>query len=392
VTDHLPALARPQYIRRTADLRRLVDKLRREPLLAVDTESNSLYAYNERVCLVQLSTRTQDVIVDPLAVDDMSPLGTLLADPAIETVFHAAEYDIISLKRDFGFEFASVFDTMLAARICGWAKTGLGNILEEQFGVRAQKKYQRANWATRPLPPDQLEYAQVDTHYLPMLRDRLHAELVATGCLEEALETFADLPALAPAGHSFDPEGYWRLHDTRLLTRQQMAIVRELYLLRDALAQARDWPPFKVFGDRTLVEIAMLAPRRPEDLLTVRGLAPRLVQRDGPAIVEAVQRGRQARPPHPPHRSTPPSPDVQARYDALHNWRKARAAARGVESDVIVPRETLWTLARLAPQRLEELDGIQGLGPWRRVRYGAELIAVIEQAVAGMSGDLPGEP
>ncbi|MEP0761582.1 MAG: ribonuclease D, partial [Chloroflexota bacterium] len=159
-----PALPPAQIIRRTADLRRAVDRLRASPLIAVDTESNSLFAYTERVCLVQLSTRERDLIVDPLAVDDMSPLGDLLAEPAIEVIFHAAEYDIISLKRDFGFSFANLFDTMMAARVCGWDKTGLGNILEEQFGVTVDKKYQRADWSRRPLPPDHLRYAQMDTH------------------------------------------------------------------------------------------------------------------------------------------------------------------------------------------------------------------------------------
>lgn len=370
-------LPRPHYIRRDNELCRLADTLRHEPLLAVDTESNSLYAYYERVCLVQLSTRQHDYIIDPLEVGDMSPLGGLLANPAIEVVFHAAEYDVITLKRDFNFEFASIFDTMLAARACGWPKIGLGNILAEQFGVRAQKKFQRADWSRRPLPPDQLQYAQMDTHYLPELRDRLLAELTQIGRLEEARETFAALARLAPAQHSFDPEAYWRIHETRDMGRSQMALVRELYLLRDELARRWDWPAFKVFSDKTLVDLARLAPRRLEDLYAVRGLNSRLVQRDGPLILEAVARGRQAPPPRPPRRPRPPDPAVQERYDALLSWRKERAAQRGVESDVIVPRETLWELARRPPASVEDLDGVPGLGPWRRAEYGAELIAVL---------------
>ena len=133
---------------------RLVDELKTHALLAVDTESNSLYAYYEQVCLIQLSTRDQDYIIDPLAIDNLNPLGALLADPAIEVVFHAAEYDVMTLKRDFKFTFASIFDTMLAARICGWQAVGLGNILADQFGVRAEKRFQRANWAARLLAAD----------------------------------------------------------------------------------------------------------------------------------------------------------------------------------------------------------------------------------------------
>ncbi len=212
-------LPRPELIRHTRDLRALVDRLKDEPLLAVDTESNSLYAYYEQVCLVQLSTRQQDIIVDPLAVDDMSPLGDLLADPAIEIVFHAAEYDVITLKRDFGYSFTNLFDTMLAARVCGWPKIGLGSLLEAQFGVHVKKKYQRADWSRRPLPAEQLQYAQMDTHYLPNLRDRLEAELIEMGRLEEARETFAALEELPPTEHHFDPNGFWRIHAVRDLAR-----------------------------------------------------------------------------------------------------------------------------------------------------------------------------
>jgi ribonuclease D len=372
-------LAPAQYIRRTSDLRRLIDRLRNEPLVAIDTESNSLFAYYERVCLVQLSTRDQDYLIDPLAMDDMSPLATLLADPAIETVFHAAEYDVITLKRDFGFDFASLFDTMFAGRICGWSRLGLGNMLEDQFGVHVDKKYQRADWSQRPLPSEQLLYAQMDTHYLPALRDRLMGELTRLDRLEEARESFAALSSLPPAQHTFDPEGYWRIHAAQDLPRSQMAVVRELYLLRDEIARERDWPPFKVFGDETLVAVAVLSPRRAQDLSAVRGLNDRFVQHEGERIVQAVARGLKARPPHPPRRPREPDPDVLLRYDALRAWRKQRAAERGVESDVIIPRDTMWALARRVPARAEDLEEIPGLGPWRRAEYGTELIAVLKR-------------
>lgn len=365
-------------IRRTAELRQLVDHLRSEPLLALDTESNSLFAYYERVCLVQLSTRTQDYLIDPLAVDDMSPLGDLLADPAIETVFHAAEYDIITLKRDFNYTFNNLFDTALAARICGWTAVGLGSILAEQFDILAEKKYQRADWSARPLPAEQILYAQMDTHYLPRLRDLLRAELSAANRLTEAEELFRDLRDLPPAQHTFDPDGYWRINETRTLSRAQMALIRELYLMRDEIARRRDTPPFKVLSDRALANLARLAPRRLEDIHG--SLSPVQIRMYGDKILEAVARGRAAKPPQPPRRVSPVDPVVQNRYEALHDWRKQRAVERGVESDIIVPRGTLWVLARRSPVSLDDLDDIPGLGPWRRAEYGKELIEVLARA------------
>src|SRR5690606_29531 len=132
-----------------------------------DTESNSLYAYRERVCLIQLSTRSRDYILDPLIIVDMSPLAPLLADPGVEKVFHAAEYDLICLHRDYGFIVNNLFDTMVAARICGYKAIGLGSLLSEFLGVELDKRHQRDDWGERPLPPDSLRYAQMDTHYLP---------------------------------------------------------------------------------------------------------------------------------------------------------------------------------------------------------------------------------
>ncbi|WP_162909541.1 ribonuclease D [Aggregatilinea lenta] len=375
-----PILPPAEIIRHSSDLRRLVDDLRGQPLITVDTESNSLYAYYEQVCLVQLSTREHDYIIDPLAMDDMSPLGELLADPAVETVFHAAEYDIMTMKRDFNFEFANLFDTMIAARICGWDQFGLGSILEGHFGIRAEKRYQQADWAMRPLPAEQLIYAQMDTHYLPELRDLLLNQLTTKGHLEEAQETFAALPDLPAARQTFDPDGYWRMGHARTLNRAQMAVVRELYALRDEIARRRDLPSFKIFNDAALVQIVLLDPRRVEDLQNAKGLSLDRARRYGDQIIEAVARGRAAPPPEPPARKPQPDPEVQLRYDALRSWRKERAAKRGVESDVIVSRESLWALAKNPPASVEDLDGVPGLGPWRRAQYGREMLDVLVRA------------
>lgn len=376
--NSLPTHIKPApIIRRIIDLRRLVDDLRGEPLLAVDSESNSLFAYYERVCLVQLSTRTHDYIIDPLSIDDMSPLGELLADPAVEIVFHAAEYDIMTMKRDFNFTFAHVFDTMIAARVCGWEMLGLGNILADQFGITVEKKYQRANWTTRPLPEEQRLYAQMDTHYLPVLRDRLLDELTQLNRVTEAYETFAELADLPPAQFNFDPEGYWKIGQAHRLRYGQMGQLRELYLLRDSIARQRNLPPFKVLSDHTLAELVNVSPRRVEDFTGVRNLSSDQQHYYGEQILQALARGRKAKLPDPPKRTHTPDPDIQMRYEALHEWRKQRATERGVESDVIVPRNTLWALARRVPTRVEDLDDIPGLGPWRRAEYGEELLHVL---------------
>ena len=158
-------------------LHHLVETLRACHLIGIDMESNGLFAYREKVCLIQLSTVDQDYLIDPLEIEDMSPLGELTANPKIEFVFHASDYDIGSLKRDFGYEFARIFDTMMAVRFLGQQKVSLANVLEHYFEIEIDKKYQKANWMKRPLSEEAKHYAQMDTHFLPALRDILYQEL-----------------------------------------------------------------------------------------------------------------------------------------------------------------------------------------------------------------------
>lgn len=371
-------LPEAQYIDQPETLDLLMAALAEEPLLAVDTESNSLYAYREQVCLIQLSTRSADYIVDPMRVD-VGPLGDLLANPAIEKVFHAAEYDIMCLKRDYGFTFANLFDTMLAARICGYQHIGLGNLLQQHLDVAVDKRHQRDNWGQRPLPEESLRYAQKDTHYLPQLRDLLADELAELDRLTEAHEVFAEACLVEPVDISFDPEGYWRLALPNQLTRRQAAILRELYLLRESLAEERDLPPFKIYSDKSMIALAQVAPHRLSDLFAVNGLSPAQVRRYGKQLIDAVRAGEHAKLPKPPPRQPPAAPETVELYTALREWRKKRARERGVESDVIISKDTLWELSQLMPESVEAMRNIAGLGPWRLATYGAEVLGVIQQ-------------
>jgi ribonuclease D len=263
MTSNLPS---PTIIASPSALRELVRRLQNEPLIAIDTESNSLYAYREKVCLVQISTRDHDWLVDPLAVRDLSPLGPLFADPDIENVFHASEYDIMCMKRDYDFKFNNLFDTMFAARILGLKSFGLGSLLEAYFDVQVDKRYQRADWSQRPIPAELLQYAQMDTHYLPALRDILRDQLMDQDRLIEAKEVFDLLTEVPASAHTTDPEGFWRIHLARDFSRKQFAILRELYILRETLAEQRDRPPFKVFTDQVLVAITLAEPHTLKEL------------------------------------------------------------------------------------------------------------------------------
>jgi ribonuclease D len=369
-------LSPPHWIADAARLKTLVQTLAREPAVAVDTESNSLYAYREQVCLIQISIPANDYLVDPLAVPDLTPLATLFANPRQQKIFHAAEYDVICLKRDYGFEFDNLFDTMVAARTLGWSQVGLAALLEKYFGVKMNKKHQRADWGRRPLTHDQLDYARLDVHYLLALRDILQAELTRAGRLEEAREEFERLARLKLEPAAANHNQFWHFNGARDLKPAQAAVLREVYQYRERQAERSNRPPFKILSEQTLMEIAQHCPRSPADLRALSGMTPGQMERHAHALLQAVQQGLAAAPPHPP-RQIREADEVRERYDRLHLWRKRKAQARGVESDVILPRDTLWELARRLPRTPADLQAIETLGPWRRDAYGAELLKVL---------------
>jgi ribonuclease D len=367
----------PTLITEASQLTLLVNQLSSQPVIAADTESNSLHAYRERVCLIQFSVPGTDYLVDPLSDLDLSPLGEVFANPRVEKVFHAAEYDVMCLRRDYGWAFANLFDTMWVARVLGWPRSGLGNILQEQFGVRLDKRWQRHNWGRRPLSPEALAYARLDTHYLLPLRDRMLAELEENGRLEEAREFFARVAQSEPNFKPFDPDkGLWRVKGAWDLEPEARAVLRELLIWRDAQARHRDCPPFKVIGDPTLVALAQTQPERMEQMQDINGLKPFHLRRYGGGILKAVKRGIAAEPPQPPRRSPRPPDEVLERYEALRDWRREIAAQRGVDPDVIVSNAALWKLACHAPRSLDQLAKSGILSPWKQRTYGEALLAI----------------
>jgi len=364
-----------EVVQRPEQLARLVTNLKRQPRIAVDTESNSLYAYTERVCLIQFSTPEVDYLVDPLALADLSPLRPLLSNSKIEKVFHAAEYDLLCLKRDFDFQVANVYDTRIACRTLGWKETGLGDILNKEFGVTLDKRCQRANWGKRPLLEHLIDYARLDTHYLLPLRDRLESALRQAARLDEAAEAMAYASQTA-LPHREERPTFWSVSHARELNPEQAAVLREVFAVRDRQARRLDRPPFKVMEDRTLLQIARLMPVDTQQLGAIPGMTPRQIQRYGADVLTAVARGRNGPRPRRP-KSENGDQTIQARYETLRRWRKRTAEARQIESDVILPREMLWTIARSAPRTIDELKPMMHPLTWRHRTYGQEIINVL---------------
>lgn len=367
----------PTLIADRSGLARLTKKLLRQPVISVDTESNSLFAYREQVCLIQFSIPDEDYLVDPLALNGIPSLGKVFADPGIEKIFHAAEYDLLTLKRDFEFEFANIFDTMVAARIVGRNRVGLSSLLEEEFNIRLEKKYQRANWGRRPLPPAMLNYASLDTHFLIPLRNLLAKDLDEKDRWSIAEEDFARLSEVN--GTPPEPQGVdvWRVNGVYDLEPQQITILRHLAGYREGKAKAMNRPLFKVIGDKTLVAIAENAPETLEALSKLPGMTRGQVRRHGKALLQAVWKGQQEAPtkrPRPSHIDD----RILTLIENLRNWRKHTARKIGVESDIVLPRDVMEKIAHAMPQSKKELSRLMKDVPWRYKQYGDKIFQITQ--------------
>jgi len=366
-------LSAPILVDTATALKHLAELLSKEPRLAVDTEANSLHAFQERVCLIQFSTPRTDYLVDPLALDDLTYLAPIFSDPQIEIIFHAAEYDVLGLARDFDFSFSSIFDTMLAARTLGYKQVGLASLLSEKFGIDVDKHNQKADWGQRPLTASLIDYARLDTHYLIALRDILEAELREKGRWDLASEDF-QRSCFANTGNNHRPvRASWERIDGRLdLTSRQQTILKELCINREKMAARLNRPLFKVVDDRVLLRVAQSEPRSLEQLANA-GFSERQIQRFGKSMLEAVERGLTSPLVQATEQERMPEA-VLSRLQRLKAWRKKKAEEMGVESDVILPRVFMNALAEQNPRSPEALEKVMASSPWRLEHFGAELM------------------
>ena len=377
-------------------LHQLVTYLRRQPRFALDTESDSLYSYHGKVCLIQISAHDNDrapgapeiadFLVDPLRLENLASLGELFADPAIEVVMHAADNDMLVLYRSYGFTFGRIFDTQLAARILGWNQVGLAAILEKYFGIVSDKRMQRTDWGKRPLTPQQITYAQMDTHYLLPLRDLLVAELEACGRWEEAQDAFATLVAANPAARAPEERTFWQMKAVRDATREQHGILEALWQWREEVARTADRPPFKVLNDAVLVDLVKLQPATKTALEDVPGLSELQVRRYGDDLLRTIQLGRlRPLPPLPNGEGRPEhqlDKPAQFRYDALRRWRTETARVRGVDADIVLPNSTLLVIAQSHAATLDDLAHLAELSPWKLAHYGSAILDILAQSAA----------
>lgn len=370
----LESFPNPIWVHTPKLLSQMLEDLMSQSHVAVDTESNSLHAFREQVCLLQFSSSTADYLVDPLAIDNLSDLDSVFSNPKIEKIFHAAEYDLICLRRDFGFNFANLFDTMHAARVLGYPAVGLDKLLGEKFGIQVDKRYQKADWAARPLPDEQIQYAMLDTHYLFDLRNVLKKELVEKEMLGFALEDF-QRACRDEIRLRVNIESWERFSGRKDLSLRELTIVAQLCKWRDKEAERLNRPPYKVVMDDIFISLVKNPPEKKVDL-SGAGLSEKQIRLWGDMILETIQAGAEA--PLVTRKHVERKQDaVLRRLEKIKAWRKNLAGEMKVESDIVLPKPYLLILAENPPKTLDELGALMKDSPARFEKFGSQILKAL---------------
>lgn len=349
--------------------------------LALDTEGASFHRFVDRIYLLQLSTDSAHAIIDPLPIQSPELLGALIEDPKVEIVFHDADYDLRLLHQDYGWNVRNVFDTRVAAQLLGIKAFGLAALLEAHFGVKLDKKHQRADWSMRPLTPDMLDYAAEDTIHLLGLRDELHRQLEKKGRLSWAKEEFARLEHVRwPAEDAAN--GFLKVKGARDLTRRELAVFRELVQWRDAAALRLDRATFRVVSNEVLLEAAKAHPASKESLGNIKGMPRGILERSHADILAAIDRGLSVPEAELPRFPKAPrwdrDPDFDAKVGALKAVRDAAATRLELDPGVLCSRDRMESVARLLPSAPEQILGIPEFRRWQVDELGADFVKALE--------------
>ena len=360
-------------------LDRALERVARQPIVAVDTEADSLHSYFDKVCLIQISIPGEDLIIDPLRKLDLSGFGKILGDSSITKILHGADYDLRILNRDFGFTISNLIDTMVSAQLLGYEAFGLAALLEQHFGKKLDKSHQRADWARRPLPRNMLEYAATDTRHLIPLASLLREKLTALGRWEWAVEEFRRLEAIRFSEKEAGDEAFRRLKGIGSLDRRSLFVARALYNWRDEMARAADRPPFKIFGNDLIVEVAKARPATLEALAATKAVPAPHRTRYGSEILRVVRQALDA-----PEDSLPEKGDarpwlrdkaLEARVARLKHVRDGVAKELKIEPGLLAPRHVL---AGIATTR--DLDAVPAMREWQKRIVGEKLLNALGPA------------
>jgi ribonuclease D len=371
-----------QIINTPAGLRDIANTFLKEAKIGVDLEADSMYHFQEKVCLLQMATKRMNFIIDPLQIRDLSVLKTVFARQRIKKIFHGADYDVRSLFRDFKIKIHNLFDTQLAAMFLGLKETGLEAVIKERFQVALEKKYQRKDWSRRPLPQEMIAYAANDVRYLVPLADMFEKELSKEKRLHWVKEECECLSRVRPVQNNQNPL-YLNFKGAGRLDSRSLALLEALLQYRKKIAAQKDKPLFKIFGNQVLLLLAIEKPTNKRGLEDTKTLSHKQIGMYGNALLETIGRALKLpdeQLPIYPRKKTPlPNPAVPKKLKALKSWRNTTARALEIEPRMLFTRALMSTIADENPQDMHSLGKITEIKKWQKNEFGPDIISVLKR-------------
>jgi ribonuclease D len=372
-----------QIITTQAKLKEFVASISKAKQIAVDLEADSMFHFQEKVCLLQMAANRHNVVIDPLEIGDLSPIRSLFNNSKIRKIFHGADYDIRSLYRDFKIEVNNLFDTQLASMYLGIRETSLESLLLCHFGISLNKKFQKKDWSQRPLPEEMVIYAAKDVSHLIPLSKIILNELRSKKRFSWVKEECELLSKVRPAKIDDKPL-FLKFKGAGRLPPYKLAILERLLKYRRTMARKKDKPLFKILGNAPLLKIASKPPTSLNKLKQLNILSQKQIAMYGKSILSNVNKALSIEPeklPKYPRKKAPVlKPVVPDRIKSLRAWRDEKARLLGLDPALLLNKTLLTKLAIYKPTTLSKLDSIESLRRWQKREFGRNIVAILKQA------------
>jgi ribonuclease D len=370
-----------KVVTRSYELEQMATELENEKAIGVDLESDSMFHYKEKVCLLQISTQTKNFLVDTIALKDLSLMKKIFRSKEILKVFHGADYDIRSLYRDFAIEINNLFDTQIAARFLGFREYSLLSLLKELLGIVIEKKYQKKDWSKRPLPIPMLDYAAWDSYKLISLHQILKNELIKKERLswtEEENNILSKIrPSITKNGHLFI-----NFRGAGKLAPRSLAVLEAILQFREGMAKRFDVPCFKILGNKQIMELSKKQPTTKKALKATNCLSPKQLNSFETPLLQIINNAlnipENKCPVYPNKAAKSFEPMAAKRIKALRLWRDSRAAELSIDPSLVCTNLQIQLLATNYPQDIKDVKNLSLIKNWQSKVFGMEIVNLLK--------------
>ncbi len=368
------------FIRSDADLEQACKGLSGEKIMGVDLEADSMHCFKEKICLIQIAAQDRAFVVDPFLIQNFSPFIALLENPDIIKVFHGADFDVRSLDREFNARIENLFDTEIACRFLNIRERGLAALLMENFDVYVDKKFQKIDWAQRPLADIMIAYSVGDVAHLIELHARLRDRLEKMGRLSWAQEEFeAQAQVKYESNHQLPL--FRRFKGAGKMDNRSLAVLENLLQVRMDIAEKKDQPLYKIISSQSILGLTSHRPLTIEKMIDIKALSRKQAGMYGhlceQAISSALALPHQELPSYPKIAMPRKDPKVLERIQRLKKMREKLSLSIGMEPGFLINNNLITTLAFANPCTREALEQINEIRNWQRQALGEEIIKTL---------------